>query len=179
ANTDLELNSGILIAVSILENEAAEAKEIHNAIESSLKEIANKEIIGKNITLYLLKRVNDITRGRSLKSNIALIKNNVMVGSLIAKCLAEFGSSSKNIKEEPTEKADSSSLLIFGGSSMDIASTLDPVESKNYSYYYTSSPDNPPEKYKIVENQRTAIYNAINDPYGQLICAVADMNIFD
>ncbi|CAG8529237.1 1306_t:CDS:10 [Cetraspora pellucida] len=226
ANTNLELNSGILIAVPIPENEAAEAKEVHNAIESSLKGIANKGIRGKDITPYLLKRVNDITRGRSLKSNIALIKNNAMVGSQIAKCLAELGYSSKNMKEELIEKADSSSLLIIGGSSMDITSTLNPIESKNHSFYHTSSPGfvkqsaggvgrniaetahklsaNPllisavgndlagcwlienmkkigmdTKGIEVVENQKTAIYNAINDPYGQLVCAVADMNIFD
>ncbi|KAF0543811.1 Ribokinase-like protein [Gigaspora margarita] len=229
ANIDLELNSGVLIAVPIPKSEAADAKEIQDAIESSLKEIANKGIVGKDITPYLLKRVNDITHGKSLKSNIALIKNNAMIGSQIAKCLAEFGHSSKNMSEKPIEKIDSSSvssLLIFGGSSMDIISTLNAVESKNHSYYHTSSPGfvkqsaggvgrniaetayklsaNPllisavgndltgnwliedmkkigmdTKGIQVVENKKTAVYSAINDPYGQLICAVADMEIFD
>ena len=32
---------------------------------------------------------------------------------------------------------------------------------------------------QIVNNESTAIYNAIHDPNGNLICAVADMKIFD
>ncbi|CAG8758732.1 19355_t:CDS:10, partial [Dentiscutata erythropus] len=188
--------------------------------------ISDKGILGKDITPYLLKRVNDLTHGRSLKSNIALIKNNAMIGSQIAKCLAEFDHSSKNMSEKPIEEADSSSLLIFGGTSMDVISTLGATESKNHSYYHTSSPGSVRQSaggvgrniaetaYKlsanpllistvgndsagnwlienmkkigmdtkgiqIVENQKTAIYNAINDPNGQLVCAVADMEIFD
>ena len=39
---------------------------------------------GKDATPFLLKRVNELTGGDSLKSNIALVKNNALVGSKIA-----------------------------------------------------------------------------------------------
>ena len=41
-------------------------------------------ISGAEVTPFLLKRINEITGGESSKTNIALIKNNAKVGSLIA-----------------------------------------------------------------------------------------------
>ena len=32
---------------------------------------------------------------------------------------------------------------------------------------------------QIINNESTAVYNAIHDPNGNLVCAVADMKIFD
>jgi pseudouridine-5'-phosphate glycosidase len=40
--------------------------------------------MGANITPFLLKRVNEITHGKSLASNISLIHNNAEIGSKIA-----------------------------------------------------------------------------------------------
>lgn len=40
--------------------------------------------MGAQITPFLLKRVNELTQGRSLKSNISLVHNNAVVGSRIA-----------------------------------------------------------------------------------------------
>ncbi|CAB5386394.1 unnamed protein product [Rhizophagus irregularis] len=85
ANIQLQLNSGMLIAVPIPENEAADANKIQEALSIALAEA--KEISGKDITPFLLKRINEITQGDSLKSNISLLKNNAKIGSQIAKCL--------------------------------------------------------------------------------------------
>lgn len=41
-------------------------------------------IRGKEITPYILSRVNELTQGLSLKSNIALVENNAKVGAQIA-----------------------------------------------------------------------------------------------
>lgn len=39
---------------------------------------------GKEITPYILSRVNELTKGLSLQSNIALVENNAKVGAQIA-----------------------------------------------------------------------------------------------
>jgi pseudouridine-5'-phosphate glycosidase len=42
----------------------------------------------KEVTPYLLSRINELTGGRSLAANIALIKNNAAVAAEIAIALA-------------------------------------------------------------------------------------------
>jgi pseudouridine-5'-phosphate glycosidase len=48
-----------------------------------LKEVSEKGISGQAVTPYLLKRVNEITGGASLSSNIDLVKNNAVIGSQV------------------------------------------------------------------------------------------------
>lgn len=51
-----------------------------------LKEVVEKNIHGQAVTPYLLKRVNEITQGVSLTSNIDLVNNNATVGSQVNTC---------------------------------------------------------------------------------------------
>jgi len=90
SNHELKIGSGILINCPIPEKYAAEAAKVETAIQQSLNEMKVKNIIGKDITPYLLKRINEITGGESLKSNIALIKNNATIGAKIAVALASL-----------------------------------------------------------------------------------------
>ncbi|MDZ4159328.1 MAG: pseudouridine-5'-phosphate glycosidase, partial [Anaerolineaceae bacterium] len=39
------------------------------------------------VTPYLLAKVNDLSRGDSLRANLALLKNNASVGAQIAKAI--------------------------------------------------------------------------------------------
>jgi len=48
-----------------------------------LQEVVEKNIHGQAVTPYLLKRVNEITKGVSLESNIDLVNNNATVGSQV------------------------------------------------------------------------------------------------
>lgn len=45
--------------------------------------MVEKNIKGQAVTPYLLKRLNEITQGVSLGSNIDLVKNNATVGSQV------------------------------------------------------------------------------------------------
>ncbi|CAD7944948.1 unnamed protein product [Amoebophrya sp. A25] len=58
--------------------------EADDAIQTALKEADAKGVKGKDITPFLLARVNELTRGRSLEANIALVENNARVGGAIA-----------------------------------------------------------------------------------------------
>jgi pseudouridine-5'-phosphate glycosidase len=42
-------------------------------------------ISGKDVTPFLLKRIFELSKGTSLKSNIALVKNNALIAAKIAK----------------------------------------------------------------------------------------------
>ena len=57
---------------------------IEEAITKSLKEVSEKGIDGKSVTPFLLERVSQLTDGESLKTNIALIFNNALLGAKIA-----------------------------------------------------------------------------------------------
>lgn len=84
----LKLPNGVLIANPIPTNHEADGKFIENCVQEALKETEIQRIRGKDITPFILSRVHHTTRGASLRSNIALVKHNALVGSLIAKELA-------------------------------------------------------------------------------------------
>mmetsp|Transcript_10457 Transcript_10457/g.15591 ORF Transcript_10457/g.15591 Transcript_10457/m.15591 type:complete len:342 (+) Transcript_10457:325-1350(+) len=89
ATEKLELNTGAVIAVPIPENQEGDGKEIEKATQKALQEVVDKKIQGRDITPYLLDRINQLTKGRSLKSNIGLVLNNAKIGSQIAVLLAK------------------------------------------------------------------------------------------
>ncbi|MFB6468775.1 pseudouridine-5'-phosphate glycosidase [Cytobacillus sp. Hz8] len=81
---DLQLKGGAVIANPIPVEYAMNEKEISTVIESALKEANEKNITGKEVTPFLLGKVKELTDGKSLESNIALVKNNAVVGTQIA-----------------------------------------------------------------------------------------------
>ncbi|CAI5786242.1 pseudouridine-metabolizing bifunctional protein C1861.05-like isoform X1 [Podarcis lilfordi] len=84
---NLQLGSGVLIAVPCPEDQAASGQLIEEAIQQALREAREKGITGKELTPFLLQKLNKLSSGESLRSNIALIKNNAKVGSCIAVAL--------------------------------------------------------------------------------------------
>jgi pseudouridine-5'-phosphate glycosidase len=81
---DLNLDGGIIIANPIPKQYEAQRENIDSAIELALFDADKNGITGKAVTPYLLDRVKEITAGESLNANIALVKNNAELGSLIA-----------------------------------------------------------------------------------------------
>ena len=78
------LNGSVLIANPIKQEDEVPFEKMEGFIQDCLKEADNQKISGKNITPFLLKRIAEITGGDSLKSNIALVKNNAVLGARIA-----------------------------------------------------------------------------------------------
>jgi len=78
------LNGSVLIANPIKQADEVPFEKMEVFIKDCLKEADNHKISGKNITPFLLKRIAEITGGDSLKSNIALVKNNAVLGAKIA-----------------------------------------------------------------------------------------------
>merc|ERR1719481_1201874 len=85
----LKTQTGILIGVPIPEDEAAQGEAIEAAIKQAVEEANEKNIAGRDVTPYILSRLNDLTSGESLKANLALVKNNAKVGAEIAVKMAE------------------------------------------------------------------------------------------
>ncbi|WP_047985760.1 pseudouridine-5'-phosphate glycosidase [Ornithinibacillus californiensis] len=90
AKWDLNLHGGAVIANPIPEEHAMPEEEIHTAIETAVKEAAENGISGKDTTPFLLGKIKEITGGKSLDSNIALVKNNAVLGAKLAVELNEL-----------------------------------------------------------------------------------------
>ena len=85
AKWELGLNGGLLLANPIKDEDSYDRCEIDNAINQALKEAKENNIVGKEITPFLLGKIKDITVGASLEANIKLVLNNCDVASKVAK----------------------------------------------------------------------------------------------
>jgi len=82
----LALPGGQLIANPIPKENEIPFREIEPIVNAAAKEAIQKNIKAKEVTPFLLSKINELTRGKSLKSNIELIKNNAKLASKIALC---------------------------------------------------------------------------------------------
>lgn len=78
----LQMQNGIVIANPIPIEAEISDEEITPFIQQAHLEA--KHINGKELTPFLLKRIGELTAGRSLQANIELIKNNANLGAQIA-----------------------------------------------------------------------------------------------
>ena len=85
----LGLSGGQLVANPIPPEAELSRAEITPHIEQALTEAAALGITAKAVTPFLLQRIFELTQGRSLTANIALVLNNARLGAAIARCLAQ------------------------------------------------------------------------------------------
>ena len=78
---------GAVVANPIPESHALAREEVDAIIEQALAEAAAQAIAGKRVTPFLLSRVNQLSGGRSLVANIALVKNNARLAAQLAAAL--------------------------------------------------------------------------------------------
>ena len=91
AKEDMELEGGMLVTNPIPEEYSMDAKVIGEAIDKAVKEAEEKGVKGKDITPFLLDKIQKITGGDSLASNIQLVLNNARLASQIAVELSKLG----------------------------------------------------------------------------------------
>lgn len=84
----LGLEGGVLVANPVPEAFALEPAFVDDAIDAALKEAKSLQIGGKALTPFLLAKVAVLTGGRSLSTNVALIRHNAQLGARIAIALA-------------------------------------------------------------------------------------------
>ena len=88
AKRDLGLAGGIVLANPVPSDEEIPAAEMQVVIDQALADCDRLGITGKDITPYLLGRIVEITDGRSLRTNIALVRHNARLGAAIARAYA-------------------------------------------------------------------------------------------
>lgn len=116
----LGLRSGLLLAVPIPEEHAAAGQQIEEAIQAAVMAARAEGITERDVTPFILQKVNDLTKGKSLQANIALIHNNAKVGSQIACALSKQMSEGK-LKEHHQcgKRSADTDVVVIGGINID------------------------------------------------------------
>lgn len=79
---------GVLIANPIPKEFEMDAEAIEARISQAIAQGEKEGVSRKDLTPYLLQRIFELTEGKSLVANIALVKNNAVVAAKIAAALA-------------------------------------------------------------------------------------------
>jgi pseudouridylate synthase len=82
-------SSGVLITQPVPPEDEIPAREIEPVIQSCIAEAKSSGVTGKNLTPFLLKRIAEVTAGRSLRANISLALNNAGLAARLARSLSE------------------------------------------------------------------------------------------
>ena len=80
----LGLPGGQLVGNPVPEDAEITAEEMAPVIAQAQSEAAQQGISGKAVTPFLLARIFELTEGRSLETNIALVLNNARLAARIA-----------------------------------------------------------------------------------------------
>ncbi|GAB3373924.1 pseudouridine-5'-phosphate glycosidase [Massilia agri] len=83
----LGLAGGVVVSNPVPAESAMPAAEIDAIIGQALGEAESQGVKGKAVTPFLLARIKELTGGRSLATNIALVKHNAVVGARLAVAL--------------------------------------------------------------------------------------------
>ena len=83
----LGLQGGVVVSNPVPTEAAMPKAEIDMITAQALAEAAAQGVTGKSVTPFLLARIKALTQGRSLATNIALVKHNAQAGALLALAL--------------------------------------------------------------------------------------------
>ena len=84
-NSKLKHKKSILIFNKVPEINAISKEKINEWIDSALVIAEKNKIIGKALTPFLIKEINNFSNNKTLKANVALIINNADLAGKIAK----------------------------------------------------------------------------------------------
>ncbi len=84
---DLGLAGGVVLSVPVPQQAAMPEEDIEAIVRQALAEAGEQGIAGKAVTPFVLARIQALTGGRSLATNIALVKHNAAVGARLALAL--------------------------------------------------------------------------------------------
>lgn len=90
ARRQLALQSGMLVTVPVPVDAAGDPDDMEAAIVQATQEADAQGIHGPASTPWLLRRVVELTEGRSMQANTALLQNNGRVAATIAAALAQI-----------------------------------------------------------------------------------------
>ena len=83
------LQSAVLVANPVPETDAVPGSEMEPFIAQANREAHEKEIRGQEVTPFLLQRITELTKGRSMRANLSLLLNNARLAAQIARALRQ------------------------------------------------------------------------------------------
>lgn len=89
AHWDAGLQSAVLVANPVPEADAIPKSEMEPFIEQAIKDAKKEDKHGKEVTPFLLNRLNELTKGRSVRANLSLLLNNARLAAHIARALRQ------------------------------------------------------------------------------------------
>lgn len=84
AKWQMGLAGGLVVANPIPEEFELPREAVDRAVEQALREARSRDIGGKALTPFLLERVNALTGGQSLASNVELVRGNARLAASVA-----------------------------------------------------------------------------------------------
>jgi pseudouridine-5'-phosphate glycosidase/pseudouridine kinase len=87
----MKVETGLLFANPVPEEFSIPGSEINSVIEEAVREAAEKGFHGHRNTPFILTKIKELTGGKSIPANRALIESNVMRAAKIAVELAKLG----------------------------------------------------------------------------------------
>lgn len=78
------LQSAVLVTNPVPGTDAIPQSEMEPIIERASREAQEKKIHGQQLTPFLLQRISDLTKGRSMQANLSLLLNNARLAAQIA-----------------------------------------------------------------------------------------------
>jgi pseudouridylate synthase / pseudouridine kinase len=117
----LGLPNGMLVAVPN-RDAPADGALVEAAIQTAVREAAAATgITGRDVTPFILRRVNELTHGASLRCNLALVKQNARVGADIAIEMARQLQSSSSSSSSSSKHMHQPRILVPGSFSIGTA----------------------------------------------------------
>ena len=84
----LGVAGAIVVAVPPPDNAALGREESESAVAAAVAELSALGLAGPDVTPFLLARIAELTAGRSLRANVALLERNAAVAAEIVRALA-------------------------------------------------------------------------------------------
>ena len=84
AHWSLGILGGLVVANPIPAEHAPDAAFLHGVIERAIREAEDRGIRGNDTTPFLLARIAELSDGRSLEANLALVRHNAARGAELA-----------------------------------------------------------------------------------------------
>ncbi|KHJ93330.1 indigoidine synthase A-like protein, partial [Oesophagostomum dentatum] len=148
------LPAGTVLACPIPKEFQGDGKAIEDAIQRKIL-CREKGIISKDVTPFILAYLNKMTSGASMKTNIALLKNNAKIAAQLANLLAKTGNNKRSkdvVYAQPTKGklgCDVSFISMIGN-------------DDNGKYFLDHCSHIDPSHVEIVEDLPTATYMSVN-----------------
>jgi pseudouridine-5'-phosphate glycosidase len=81
ARDELGLQNAVLLTVPVPEAAALDNSEIEEMLKNALRLASERSITGKEITPFLLSQLTELSQGKTLAANVALLENNARIAA--------------------------------------------------------------------------------------------------